>query len=163
MKSLLTIAIITFSTSVAFAQGTTDEAEIKMVIDKLFTAMQKGDSIMMKECFAPEVSLATIYRTKTGDPAIFRESSITKFAKAVQAPHKEIWYEEYWNLKVNVDGDFASAWCDYAFYLDKTFSHCGVDAFHFHKSAQGWKIFHLADTRRKTGCTIPDDIQKKHQ
>jgi hypothetical protein len=163
MKSLLTIALVIFLTTITFAQNTAEETAIKMVIDKLFMAMQKGDSAMLKECFAPEVSLATIYRKSNGEPAISRESSIAKFAKAVQTPHKETWYEEYWNLKVNVDGDFASAWCDYAFYLDNTLSHCGVDAFHFHKGAQGWKIFHLADTRRKTECLIPEDIQKKHR
>jgi hypothetical protein len=82
---------------------------------------------------------------------------------AVGKPHTEVWYEEIWNVKVQVDGEMAQAWCDYAFYIDKTFSHCGVDAFHLFKGKDGWKIFHLADTRRKTGCTIPKEIQDKHK
>jgi hypothetical protein len=57
----------------------------------------------------------------------------------------------------------AQAWCDYAFYVDKSYSHCGVDAFQLFKGKDGWKIFHLADTRRKTGCTIPKEIQDKHK
>ena len=28
---------------------------------------------------------------------------------------------------------------------------------------EGWKIFHLADTRRKENCSIPADIQAKHK
>jgi hypothetical protein len=64
---------------------------------------------------------------------------------------------------VQIDGDFAQVWCDYAFYTDNTFSHCGIDAFQLHKGKDGWKIFHLADTRRKDNCVIPQDIQNKHK
>jgi hypothetical protein len=85
------------------------------------------------------------------------------FLKAVGTPHPEVWYEEIWNLKIQIDGDFAQAWCDYGFYIGKTFSHCGVDAFHMHKGKDGWKIFHLADTRRKTECDVPKKIQDKHK
>jgi hypothetical protein len=71
--------------------------------------------------------------------------------------------EEIWNLKIQMDGDFAQAWCEYAFYYQNKFSHCGVDAFHLIKTTEGWKIFHLADTRRKENCIIPEEIKSKHK
>jgi hypothetical protein len=143
------------------AQDASDEAAVKTVIDRLFMAMHKGDSTMLKGCFTNEVSLATIYRNEA-DPVISRENSIRDFMKSVGSPHKQIWYEEYWNLKILIDDDLASAWCDYAFFLDNTFSHCGVDAFHLHRGKDGWKIFHVSDTRRKGDCVVPEEIRKKH-
>jgi hypothetical protein len=145
------------------AQSTTDEEAVREVVSRLFKGMEKGDSAMAHSAFAREVTMATALRDKSNNPVLRRESSIDGFLKAIGTPHKEVYYEEIWNVKVQIDGDFAQLWCDYAFYIDKTFSHCGVDAFHLHKGKDGWKIFHLADTRRKQDCDIPEDVRKKHQ
>ena len=45
--------------------------------------------------------------------------------------------------------------------MGKRFSHCGVDAFQLVKTAAGWKIFQLSDTRRKEKCEIPEEISKR--
>lgn len=145
------------------AQGADDKEAVKGVITRLFTGMQKGDSAMVHAAFAGEVTMATAFRDKTGKPMLHRENSIADFLKAVGTPHKETWYEEIWNLDIRIDGDFAQAWCDYAFYVGNTFSHCGIDAFHLHKKDGAWKIFHLSDTRRKDDCIVPEDVSKKHQ
>ena len=162
MKITLFALVLTLVNFHVSAQHT-DDAAIRAVITQLFTGMQKGDSAMVRDAFASEITMATIFRDKTNAPKIHHETSLKGFLDAVGTPHKEVWYEEIWNLTIQVDGDFAQAWCDYAFYLDKTFSHCGVDAFHLHKTKSGWKIFHLADTRRKQDCNIPADIQSKHK
>jgi hypothetical protein len=60
-----------------------------------------------------------------------------------------------------MDGSLAAVWVDYAFYLNNTFSHCGVDSFHLVKTEEGWKIFNLVDTRRKSDCVIPDAVEKQ--
>lgn len=145
----------------SFAQSE-EAAAVTAVIQKLFAGMEKGDSAMVHAAFAHDVTMATALRDKNNQPVLRRESSIADFLKAVGTPHKEVWYEEIWNIKVQIDGDFAQAWCDYAFYRDHTFSHCGIDAFQLHKGAGGWKIFHLADTRRKEPCVIPPNVAKKH-
>jgi len=141
----------------------TNPDEIKEVITRLFNGMEKGDSAKVHSVFAEQVTMATISRDKNNGPRMSHESSIDGFLKSVGSPHPEIYYEEIWNLKIQIDGDFAQAWCDYAFYIGNKFSHCGVDAFHLHKGKEGWKIFHLADTRRKENCDIPSDIQAKHK
>jgi hypothetical protein len=141
----------------------TDEAQVREVIARLFLGMQKGDSALVHSAFAGQVTMATVSRDKRDTPVLQRESSIDGFLKAVGTPHTEVWNEEIWDLKVQLDGDFAQAWCDYAFYITNTFSHCGVDAFQLHKTKNGWKIFHLADTRRKSGCPIPAQVELKHK
>jgi hypothetical protein len=165
-KCLRSLFLIFVSTSISlscFAQPTNEEASVKDVITKLFKSMELGDSAMLRSTFYPHTTLATVIRDKSGNAVLRPESSIAEFAKAVGTPHKEVWHEEIWNVKVQIDGDLAQVWCDYAFYVDKNFSHCGVDAFQLIKSKDGWKIFHLADTRRKAGCNVPGEIMEKYK
>jgi hypothetical protein len=156
---ILTFAVITS----AQAQNAEDEQAVSKVVARLFQGMKEGDSAMVHSVFADNVATATIFKDKSGNPTLRTESSIDGFLKAVGTPHKEVWNEEIWDVKIQIDGDFAQGWCGYAFYVDKTFSHCGVDAFQLYRSKEGWKIFNLADTRRKTDCNIPQDIQNKYK
>lgn len=147
----------------SYGQATPDETAIKEVINSLFKGMELGDSAMVHKAFTRTPVMATVSRNQQNEPVLRQEHSLDGFLKAVGTPHKDVWYEEIWNLKIQQDGDLAQAWCNYAFYAGKNFSHCGVDAFHLHKGKDGWKIVHLADTRRKTGCEIPAEISNKHK
>jgi hypothetical protein len=163
MRLPVTIITLFLFVNFCFSQSVSeDKKSITLVIEKLFTGMKKGDSTMVRETFSTAVTLATSFRNKASEPVLIKENSIQEFLIAVGTAHKQVWHEEYWDLTIQIDGDIASAWCNYAFYLDNTFSHCGVDAFHLHKGKNGWKIFHLTDTRRKEGCVIPDAKRKKH-
>jgi uncharacterized protein (TIGR02246 family) len=142
----------------------TEEAKVKEVVNNLFKAMYTNDTTLFKSVFADQVTMATVVKNREGKVVVQRESGISGFTKAIAKPNpKGALTEEIWNIKVQFDGDFAQVWCDYAFYVGKNFSHCGVDAFHMSKTADGWKIFHLADTRRKEGCAIPQNIQDKYK
>lgn len=165
-KTFVFPALLVVSTLIAnpgWAQSSGDEAAVKDVINKLFKAMEVGDSAMLRSAFYSHVSLGTVVKDKSGNAVLRPETSIDAFAKAVGTPHKEVWHEDIWNVKVQLDGDFAQVWCDYSFHIDKTFSHCGVDAFNLIKTKDGWRIFHLADTRRKTGCNLPKEITDKYK
>lgn len=156
---LTAFAVTSFTTSRA---QSAEETAVGQVIAKVFKAMELGDSAMLHSTFYNPATGATVFKDKTGSPVLRLEDSMNDFYKAVGTAHKEKWYEETWNLKVAIDGNFAQAWCDYAFYVDKNFSHCGIDAFHLFKTKTGeWKIFHLADTRRKDGCDVPQEIKDR--
>ena len=155
------ILVLTLVCHISFSQST-EEQRITDVIEKLFTGMKKGDSTMVRECFVKNPGFASVFRSKNADQTVLRVEDLQEFLVAVGTPHKETWYEEYWNLSIRIDGDFASAWCEYGFYLDNTFSHCGVDAFHLVRQNDGWKIFHLADTRRKLNYDVPENVKQKH-
>jgi hypothetical protein len=146
-----------------FTQTKNDDSAIKETIATLFRGMQLGDSAMARSAFSSKVTTARVFKDKSGNVSLEQEDGIADFMKAIGTPHKEVWYEEFWDLKAEIDGEFAQAWCDYAFYLGNTFSHCGIDAFQLYKTDKGWKIFHLADTGRKSGCSIPRNIQDKHK
>jgi len=157
---LAAVGLITIN---GWSQSVAEETAVKEVVHRLFLGMEKGDSAMVHSAFSPVVTLANVYRDKANTPQIRVENSIDEFLKAVGTPHAEVWYEEIWNLSVKIDGDLAQAWCEYAFYIGNKFSHCGVDSFEFHKGKDGWKIIYLADTRRRTGCTIPTEIENRHK
>jgi len=159
---LLAAGLMLFSCLNLLAQKQSEEGDVVKIINQLFKGMENGDSAMVRNSFAKDITMATVRRDKEGNMQLSRESSIAGFLKAIGTPHPEKWFEEIWNVKVQLDDNFAQVWCDYAFYVGNKFSHCGVDAFHLRKGPDGWKIFHLADTRRNTNCDIPKDIVRKH-
>jgi hypothetical protein len=158
---LLCLSFLLMIYQQGFAQ--TDEDAVKETVATLFKGMQLGDSAVARSAFSKTVTTARVFKDKTGKIILDQEEGVADFMKAIGTPHKETWFEEIWDLNVQIDGEFAQAWCGYAFYLDNTFSHCGVDAFQLVKTADGWKIFHLADTARKSGCKIPENVQNKHK
>ncbi|MEJ0029506.1 MAG: hypothetical protein WDO15_03690, partial [Bacteroidota bacterium] len=108
--------------------------------------------------------MATVLKNKEGAMVLRQETDLKGFLDAVGTPHTEKWSEPIWEPKIQMDGNFAQVWAKYAFYLGKTFSHCGVDAFQLYKGQDGkWKIFHLADTRTKEGCNVPPTIANQYK
>lgn len=164
MKKLLCLSLFIFGIAFMSYSQSAEEAKITEVVNNLFKAMYTNDTILFKSVFAEQVTMATVAKNREGKVVVQRDSGIKSFIKAIAKPNPNgALTEEIWNVKVQIDGDFAQVWCDYAFYVGNKFSHCGVDAFHLSKSADGWKIFHLADTRRREGCSIPQNIQDKHK
>jgi hypothetical protein len=143
------------------AQTNPEERAVAEVINRLFKGMEIRDTSSMRSTFSKDVTMVSFSKDKNNEVVLKKEESILPWLKGVATPH-ETYYEEIWDLKVQVDGEFAQAWCNYAFYLGHAFHHCGVDAFQLYKSKEGWRIFQLADTRRKDGCNIPKQISDKH-
>ena len=155
------VLMICFLPSLALAQSRTEDQGIMKPINALFKGMSLGDSTMVRLAFAQNATMATIGKDKSGKAAVGKESSIEGFVKAVGTSHNESWNEPIWDISIHSDGDFAQVWASYAFYLGKTFKHCGVDSFQLIKEEGGWKIFHLIDTRQKEGCVIPSSVSSQ--
>lgn len=135
------------------APAATDEAQVLAVVERLFDAMRAGDSAAVRDVFHPSATLVTI--PPAGGAPILRTSDVESFIEAVGAPRSEVWDERIWDPVVNVDDDLATAWMQYAFHVDARLSHCGVNAFQLFRSETGWKVIHIADTRRTAGCASP--------
>ncbi|QOI97710.1 MAG: hypothetical protein HRU69_09485 [Flammeovirgaceae bacterium] len=159
----LPVLIVLLAFSLNGRAQTADEGEVKNVIQTLFKGMQLGDSALVASILTRDVQFVTVAFSKDGQSVRHTENSSRSFLNAVGMPHVESWNEDIWNLKISVDGALAQAWCDYAFYIGKKFSHCGVDAFLLHREKSGWKIFHLADTRRTSPCAIPKEIEIRYK
>ncbi len=156
MKKILIVILCTVST-ISFAQGD-EKSEILKVINQVFEAMRTNDSTMLKQSFTANPNTFTVFIDKESKSQLIR-GDFQRFIDAVGQPKDQVWNEPIWNEKAEIDGNLASVWVDYAFYVDDQFSHCGVDAFHLIKREDGWKICHLVDTRRKTNCEVPDEFK----
>lgn len=130
-----------------------EKQEVRQVVLDVFQAMYDNDSLAVKKCFQPGAKLYTIF--DRNDSTHFREGELSQFVTAVGSPHEVEWIERSWDYKVLIDDGLAQVWCQYAFFAGERFSHCGVDAFHLVNTPSGWKIFSLADTRRKDSCVFP--------
>jgi hypothetical protein len=159
---LLICSVIVSST--LRAQTAQDNKEILEPINALFKGMNLGDSAMVHASFSASPTMATVFKNKEGVISLRQETDLKGFLQAVGAPHEEKWAEPIWDVKIQMDGNFAQAWMKYGFYIGKTFSHCGVDAFQLIKGTDGkWKIFHIADTRWKEGCNVPPTIANQYK
>jgi len=136
------------------AQAATPEQEVKAVVERLFNGMRAADSAAVHAVFHPQARLQTT-AVRQGEP-VLRTDSIEAFLRAVGTPRTEVWDERVSNLEIRTDGDLATAWMDYAFYLDNRFSHCGVNALQlFRTKDRGWQIIQIIDTRRRECPRIP--------
>ncbi len=150
MKKLLLLCLILVFTAKAYSQQA-EEAAIKKTIITLFDGMRKADTAMLKSTFAKGMVLQSIANKKDGTTAVVTEN-IEDFAKSIAAPHTQVYDERVTFNDIKIDGSLASVWAPYKFYLGTTFSHCGVDVFQLMKTAAGWKIIYIVDTRRKDNC-----------
>lgn len=160
-NTVITNILILSLSSALFSQPL-EKDEVMQPVKNLFLAMQTNDSTLAASLFTEDAILHTVYTDQTGK---YKRATMpaSKLVSAFGKPKEQVWSEPIWNEKVEVDGGLASVWVNYAFYIDSTFGHCGVDAFQLQKTEQGWKIFYLADTRRFDDCEVPEEIQQLYK
>lgn len=156
MRNYLLTLINVFMLSSVFcqqpiAEKSPDVVQIESLINTFFSAMSKGDSSAISSICQENIVLGTTFTARNGDP-VFLEDNFSEFLSAVATPRKETWDERISGLNIQMHENLAQAWMYYSFYLDNTFSHCGVNAFTFVKTKSGWQIQSIIDTRSKEVC-----------
>ena len=121
--------------------------EIEKPIRNLFLAMKNADTTLMKSVFTDNAVLQTI--TKDGT---VKSDSIQDFITSVSQFLKGDLEEKIEIEAVHTDGNLASVFTPYSFYLKGKFSHCGANSFQLVKQNNEWKIQYIIDTRRKDKC-----------
>jgi len=167
MKSII-IALLIISSLVVSGQVkmipqsnlTSEQQEVLDVVLTLFDGMREADSSKVHSTFGNDPQLYTSFTNREGKAVLRKDEGLQKFLDAVGTPDDEIWDEPLWNVQINIDGNLANVWTEYAFYAGGKFSHCGVDAFMLNKEESGWKIFHLTDTRKREGCDVPNKVKE---
>ena len=123
------------------------EDSVVAVAKRLFDGMRAHDGALLGSVFAEGAMLTGVPRA--GQPVAFRPA--TGFVTDASAPGVP-WDEQIYDPEVRIDGGLATLYVFYTFSLGEKFSHCGVDAFWMIRTAEGWKISALVDTRRGEGC-----------
>lgn len=163
MKSLFFLFISTLASStVVFAQGSMlpqdEEDKILAVVTELFDGYRAGDSARVRMTFTNSAILQRAFKNKAGEYIVTPADSFEKFIGYIGGGLDKLHDEQLWNTTVHVDQNLASVWTEYAFFLDKEFSHCGAENFLLQKINNEWKIFHLVDTRAVESCNVPEII-----
>jgi cyanophycinase len=128
-------------------------AAVTAVMNRLFDAMRAQDTALIRTISHPD--LRVFVPGEQGGAPTLRVSTLQQFMQSVAAALERL-DERAFDPEIRVDGNLASIWTYYEFRRGSEFSHCGVDAFHFARTADGWQIIGLAYTVRRDGCRPPD-------
>ena len=139
-----------------------EERAVFAVVQQLFDGMRARDTARMRAALHPDARLVSS-ALRDGGPAVRVESPagwLAQVARSTGAPVDERLHHPV----VQVDGALASVWVEYSLFVGERFVHCGVDALHLVRTADGWRIIDLADTRRREGCADgPDPLRDRVQ
>jgi hypothetical protein len=128
-----------------------DSAAVVAVITKLFDGMRARDTATMRGQFH-EAAVLRSASFRQGQHVI-EADDIGDWINGVAGASADLFLDERLGpADVRVDGNLAAVWVYYEFYAGDRFSHCGVDAFHFGRVANSWKILAVSDSRRRQGC-----------
>lgn len=139
----ITAILLVFS-SFCFAQ---QNHEIEKPIRNLFLGMKNADPELVKTVFTENAILQTI--TKDGT---VKSDTIQAFIDSVSKFAKDELDERILVEGIHTDGNLASVFTPYSFYLKGKLSHCGANSFQLVKQNNEWKIQYIIDTRRKDLC-----------
>lgn len=145
------LAYLTLALFPLLGQAQNDEKLVKQTINNLFNGMRQSDGQLVRAAFSDAAILQTIARDKSG-ALMVRTEQVDSFAAFIAKPHDLVYDERIRFASILIDGNLASVWTPYQFYVGEKFSHCGVNSFQLIKSAEGWKIQYLIDTRRRENC-----------
>ena len=134
--ALLTI-LIALASSTAEGQGPGDRDAVLRTMQAFFDTMTARDVAGARKILVPQGRFQVIDLVKPG--AEPRSFSNEEYFAQLQASTQEM-RERIWNPEVRMHGPIATVWTRYDFWIDGKFSHCGVDAFHLVKTADGWMI-----------------------
>ena len=150
---MLRILLICLCLSTSFADAQKDETtKVKAAIDTFFEGFHKGDTLMMKSVMMGKFITQTAFKDKDGND-VLRSGESTDLVKAIgNRPSDQKWDERLLDYIIKVDNNMANAWTPYEFWLNGSFSHCGVNSFQLFNDNGHWKIIYLIDTRQRTGC-----------
>ena len=123
------------------------EKEIISVIDKFTEAINTKNPDIVSDILDSELDKIKFY-VKSDSSYHKKSSSSLNFLKT----SKNKFFEKYWDPIITTDGNIASVWAPYEFYLDDVFSHCGTNLFFLVKENEKWKILHYGYTIDKINC-----------
>lgn len=148
MKMIRLFLLIALSGTLQMSFAQNDEKAIKAVINRFFEGMERGDTAMIRSTCTAAPVLQTFMADQSGTLKVFTED-FGEFLAFVAMPSKDKYKEEIEFEAVHVEKSLASVWTPYRFFINGKQSHSGTNSFQLVKTAEGWKIQYIIDTRRK--------------
>lgn len=149
MKTLRLLIAMLIS-SACFAQNSFSEENAKQYIDVFFDGFHKKDTVKMRSVMVNNLRMYTAYKSITEGDKVSLYSG-AGFLKLVASREEGVkWEERLLDYDINIDGNLASVWTPYQFYINDVLSHCGANHFTLVATEEGWKIMTIIDSRRVT-------------
>lgn len=144
MKHVL-LCLVFFSLSLSLS-AQEEKLEVKSVIELFFKGLNSKDTAVVKSSLYAGSRLETV--VEKGEVQV-QEVDVEEFLKQLARAGDARFEEVILSYDIHVDDQMAQAWLPYEFYNEGKMSHCGVNMFTLVRLAEGWKIHHIIDTRRK--------------
>ena len=153
LAAVAVIAVVV-GNNAAQAQAKKEKKAVIAVIKQMFDGMRKGDADMVAGVFYDkDAKMQTCFTSSKTQKPVLRSGTVEGFVTSIKNKKPDALYDEQISeYIVKIDDNMANVWTPYKFYLNKKFSHCGVNNFQLFKSEKGWKIISIFDTRRRKGC-----------
>lgn len=114
-----------------------DRVAVLETVRELFRALGSRDLGRMEELHLPQALTVSIRSGGESEfPRVRTVPEVLESIGSVTVPLQE----RIWDAEVRVDGDIASVWAPYDFWVDGSFSHCGHDAVHLVRVDGSWRI-----------------------
>ena len=152
MPKLITILFLFILTASIKAQDKKQEVEIKKVIETFFDGLHKGDSTLMSSVLYKDIKIQTTATDRAGKKVLKTESKQQLLTAIANKKPENVYLEKLLSNTIKIDGNLASVWTPYEFYVNGNFSHCGANSFQLFDNNGKWQITYLVDMRRRQNC-----------
>ncbi|GFD71562.1 hypothetical protein KUL156_34060 [Alteromonas sp. KUL156] len=152
MQKVFTLLIVFALTTVISAQESSEKKDIKKTIETFFEGLHKGDSTLVSSTLNSTINIQTTFTNKEGKKVLVTESKSKLLANIANKKPEHTYLERLVSWDIKVDGNLASVWTLYEFYLNDKFSHCGANSFQLFNNNGKWEIIYLVDMRRRNNC-----------
>lgn len=151
MKFIL-LLISFLGSTLCFSQQDFSEVKAKQIVETFFEGFHSGDTLQMKGVVVSNAVAQTAFTDKNGIHTV-TDGTVSSIITAIgKRPSNQKWEERILDYTISIDGNLANVWTPYEFWVNDTFSHCGANSFTLVKTNDGWKIQHIIDSRRRSGC-----------
>tara|TARA_R110001632_G_scaffold47202_2_gene119585 strand:+ start:24376 stop:24888 length:513 start_codon:yes stop_codon:yes gene_type:complete len=157
MNRLIVLLLLFISTTAIKAQQQEASKQIKKVIELFFEGLHKGDSTIMKKTFHKEIKIQTTSTDKEGKKTLKTDDVKKLLVGIANKKPENVYFEKLLSYDIKIDGNLASVWTPYEFYLNGAFSHCGANSFQLFNNNGKWEITYLVDMRRRGNCNALKD------
>ena len=126
-----------------------DQADVLAPIERLFDALEAGDSVAMLRLVYPDGRVTATGNRATGSG--LRQQSWAEFAQRVKPDSR--FTETISNPAIEIDGDIAMVWAPFVVRVAGKVTNCGFDHFDLVRENGAWKIMNLTFSSRTSGCS----------
>ncbi|WGH74837.1 nuclear transport factor 2 family protein [Tenacibaculum tangerinum] len=152
MQKIITLFVVFVLSTVVNAQENLERKAIKNTIETFFDGLHKGDSTLVASTLNSSITIQTTFTNKEGAKILVTENKAKLLTSIATKKPEHTYLEKLLSWDIKVDGNLASVWTPYEFYLNGKFSHCGANSFQLFNNNGKWEIIYLVDMRRKNNC-----------